>query len=386
MKILIKRCFYHNHVLPLHKLSFEDHYAIRHNLSRLIEDYSKKPLPKLSFEYLNYWNKNPHLQYNFSINITHNLLILVSKRINSFMHLNYNFIINQYIESIFKNYLHSLQLLLSINYPYDLNNIKILKKIITKLLSLHNEDNLFNLSKGINEIKQDYCSSPKSMANYPDMNTFLDQHLHDRILINLLCKHYLKIISSENNDNNYGIIDKDININQLITHTIDFVNNMTMLEFDKSVKFKIINKNLNQIKFNYIGSQFEYILTEILKNSARAHINNNTTDLLINILLLHNEYSNDLSIRISDRGGGIPKEKEPFIFNYSYTTECNNNNDIKISKGNVAGGNISRVAGLGFGLPLCRLYTNIFNGSLEMQNLPGFGVDTYLNIKGANLD
>jgi [3-methyl-2-oxobutanoate dehydrogenase (acetyl-transferring)] kinase len=40
-----------------------------------------------------------------------------------------------------------------------------------------------------------------------------------------------------------------------------------------------------------------------------------------------------------------------------------------------------KLAGLGFGLPLSRLYARYFGGDLALQNLPGYGVDAYLTLK-----
>lgn len=40
-----------------------------------------------------------------------------------------------------------------------------------------------------------------------------------------------------------------------------------------------------------------------------------------------------------------------------------------------------RMAGLGFGLPLSRLYARYFSGDLKLVSMPGFGVDAYLTIK-----
>lgn len=40
-----------------------------------------------------------------------------------------------------------------------------------------------------------------------------------------------------------------------------------------------------------------------------------------------------------------------------------------------------RMAGLGFGLPLSRLYARYFGGELKLVSMPGYGVDAYLHIK-----
>jgi hypothetical protein len=39
------------------------------------------------------------------------------------------------------------------------------------------------------------------------------------------------------------------------------------------------------------------------------------------------------------------------------------------------------MAGLGFGLPLSRLYARYFGGNLSLISMPGYGVDAYLNLR-----
>ena len=40
-----------------------------------------------------------------------------------------------------------------------------------------------------------------------------------------------------------------------------------------------------------------------------------------------------------------------------------------------------RMSGLGFGLPLSRVYARYFDGDLHLKTLPGYGVDAFLMLK-----
>ncbi|GFR41707.1 hypothetical protein Agub_g2457 [Astrephomene gubernaculifera] len=49
--------------------------------------------------------------------------------------------------------------------------------------------------------------------------------------------------------------------------------------------------------------------------------------------------------------------------------------------GAAGGGSRYRMAGLGFGLPLSRVYARYFGGDLRLQTIPGYGVDAYLTLR-----
>lgn len=130
------------------------------------------------------------------------------------------------------------------------------------------------------------------------------------------------------------------------------------------------------------------------------------------------------TLRISDQGGGIPEEQQEAVWRYGFTTagaagggeEANGGGggvgaasssspkspnsssssatmmmDAMMSEG---GGNDSilpnpstspssrwRMGGLGFGLPLSRLYARYFGGDLKLISMPGYGVDAFLTLE-----
>jgi hypothetical protein len=99
--------------------------------------------------------------------------------------------------------------------------------------------------------------------------------------------------------------------------------------------------------------------------------------------------SQSITIRIRDRGGGIPPEVLPHIWSYSFTTFSED--DLPVGdNGNIdalntisgSGSNSSTIAGLGYGLPLSRAYAQYFGGSIAVQSLWGWGTDVYLTLQG----
>ena len=98
----------------------------------------------------------------------------------------------------------------------------------------------------------------------------------------------------------------------------------------------------------------------------------------------------DVTIRISDRGGGIPRSLREHIFEYLYTTAPNPimTNSAEISDvsammvggggGGMSGMASAPLAGLGYGLPLSRLYARYFAGDLQIHSADGWGTDAVI--------
>jgi len=188
--------------------------------------------------------------------------------------------------------------------------------------------------------------------------------------------------------------------------------------------------------FAYVPVHLEYILTEILKNSFRATVEahkkkGRETGLPPVMVTLSPPpkadkggatLSNFYSIRVRDQGGGVPPSHIPKIFSYAFTTAGRNSdsddahlheNDsgdgggpyaaqhvggiaaIAESAGSGPGqGNLfgeitgkglqtglGTIAGLGYGLPMSRLYAKYFGGSLELLTLEGWGSDVFLKLR-----
>lgn len=94
------------------------------------------------------------------------------------------------------------------------------------------------------------------------------------------------------------------------------------------------------------------------------------------------EGKEDITIKISDEGGGIARSGMPLIWSYMYTTAQNPLLDDNFNKSDFK----APLAGFGYGLPLSRLYARYFGGDLKLismdglilSNSTGHGTDAYL--------
>jgi len=90
----------------------------------------------------------------------------------------------------------------------------------------------------------------------------------------------------------------------------------------------------------------------------------------------------DITIKISDLGGGIDRASCAKIFNYMYSTAP----QVALSEeGGSYGAGLSAetlpMHGLGYGLPLSRLYARYFKGDIQIASVDGYGTDVYVYLQ-----
>ena len=131
-----------------------------------------------------------------------------------------------------------------------------------------------------------------------------------------------------------------------------------------------------------VSSTTDYIMLELLKNSMRATVDWHGVDSNyppIKVIIADGKENEDVVIKVSDEGGGIPRSNMDRIWSYLFTTA-----DPAIQEGMVAfNENVdhsvdSPLAGLGYGLPISRSYARYFGGDLSIMSMEGFGTDAFV--------
>ena len=136
------------------------------------------------------------------------------------------------------------------------------------------------------------------------------------------------------------------------------------------------------LTFPFVPSHLHHMLFEVIKNSMRAVVEFHGVDNplpTIRIIIADGERNEDVSIKISDEGGGIPRSAMPRIWSYLYTT-ADNAAFERMEMPHDFGGD-APLAGLGYGLPISRLFARYFGGDLQVISMEGYGTDAYLYLK-----
>jgi len=79
--------------------------------------------------------------------------------------------------------------------------------------------------------------------------------------------------------------------------------------------------------------------------------------------------------------GGIPRSSIGRIWSYMYTTAGNHAFEHLGLHVPSDFGQDSPLAGLGYGLPISRLFARYFGGDLRIISMEGYGTDAYLHLK-----
>ena len=128
------------------------------------------------------------------------------------------------------------------------------------------------------------------------------------------------------------------------------------------------------------------MLFEVLKNACRAsteHCNAHNLDLQARpVKVVIADGREDITIKVSDEGGGIPRSEIDDVWTYLHSTAPSPGRAFHGDLGSTAyaGGagmhsNTAPLAGFGVGLPLSRLYARYFGGDLQLLSMEGFGTD-----------
>lgn len=214
-----------------------------------------------------------------------------------------------------------------------------------------------------------------------NIQSFLDRFYMSRIGIRMLIGQHIALTDQRaRSDPNYvGIICTRTNVRELAQEAIEnarFVCEDHYGLFDAPKVQLVCNPD---ISFMYVPGHLSHMLFETLKNSLRAVVETHGQDKqdfpVTKVIVA--EGKEDITIKVSDEGGGIPRSSIPLVWTYMYTTvDQTPSLDPDFNKSDFK----APMAGFGYGLPISRLYARYFGGDLKLISMEGYGTDVYLHL------
>ncbi|KAF5365097.1 hypothetical protein D9758_011005 [Tetrapyrgos nigripes] len=234
-----------------------------------------------------------------------------------------------------------------------------------------------------------------------DIQQFLDRFYLSRIGIRFLIGQHIALNTQESHEDYVGIICTKANVHDIVQEAIENARFVCEDHYalTRSPPVQLICPR--SLSFAYVPGHLSHIVFELLKNSLRAVVERvwreyNASSPKSPLMIPHDvedkfppikvivvEGKEDITIKISDEGGGIPRSAMGLIWTYMYTTmESGGLADLENEEGTEFHGSDFKapMAGFGYGLPLSRLYARYFGGDLRLISMDGFGTDVYIHL------
>ncbi|CZR56695.1 probable ] kinase, mitochondrial precursor [Phialocephala subalpina] len=282
-----------------------------------------------------------------------------------------------------------------------------------------------------------------------DMDKFMNTILRSRISRRVIAEQHLALTETFNSPWHFpsssstittdpstefvGEVFLRCNAGEVVQRCYSAISSLCALAYGPSVVLPSITlSGHTSATFPYILSHLEYIIGELLRNSIQAiveHQKSSKTDTPPAIEVTVCEAPQHVIIRVSDQGGGIPRDILPHLWSFSKgprssqrlenlrgvpkmaatLQELRVSSDLppglsspspphhsshphpkKVEKAETSShahdSSLSSLSSrppnlrLGMGLPLSRVYAEYWAGSLELHSLEGYGVDAFLQI------
>ena len=256
----------------------------------------------------------------------------------------------------------------STDWPPELNDFNTRFSSTLEKIKRRHDSVVTTIAQGVLEYKR----KRQRMQIDQTIQAFLDRFYMSRIGIRMLIGQHIALTDQRtSSDPNYvGIICTKTNVRDLAQEAIEnarFVCEDHYGLFDAPKVRLVCPPDIN---FMYVPGHLSHMLFETLKNSLRAVVETHGAekeDFPVTQVVV-SEGREDITIKISDEGGGIPRSSIPLVWTYMYTTvDQTPNLDPDFNKSDFK----APMAGFGYGLPISRLYARYFGGDLKLISMEG---------------
>ncbi|CAK7323126.1 unnamed protein product [Dovyalis caffra] len=229
------------------------------------------------------------------------------------------------------------------------------------------------MALGVQQLKKGL--GPKIVyEDLDEIHQFLDRFYMSRIGIRMLIGQHVELHNPNPPPHCVGYIHTKMSPVQVARNASEDARAICLREYGSAPDVNIYGDP--NFTFPYVPTHLHLMVYELVKNSLRAvqecYMDSDKVPPPIRIIVA--DGIEDVTIKVSDEGGGIPRSGLPKIFTYLYSTAKNpvdEDSDL---------GEAVIMAGYGYGLPISRLYARYFGGDLQIISMEGYGTDAYLHL------
>ncbi|BES97075.1 pyruvate dehydrogenase kinase [Nesidiocoris tenuis] len=260
-----------------------------------------------------------------------------------------------------------------------------LDRFCDALIKIRNRhtDVVQTMAQGVMELKDSYKIDAQTEHS---IQYFLDRFYMSRISIRMLINQHTLMFGNEldgrsDRISHIGCIDPNCHLVSVVQDAYENASFLCDRYYLASPDLHIIEMNkdddTDSIRINYVPSHLYHMLFELFKNSMRAvmeHHKDSFPPIEVSVV----KGLEDICIKISDRGGGIPRKETEFLFHYMYSTAPQPPQSPEP--------HTVPLAGYGYGLPISRLYARYFHGELSLLSCDGLGTDAIIYMKALSAE
>lgn len=303
------------------------------------------------------------------------LPIRLAKRVTELGTLPYGLSDMPSVKLVKETYMESFKDIVTCPDPVDEKTENQFADVLSLILKRH-ENTVPTMARGVLELKTTFgvngSNGIDAIVNCPFLQDFLDRFYVSRIGMRMLMSQHIALHT--HNEGYVGVIDSRCCVSDVARAAADDADMICErhLGFTPTI---IIDGNKN-LEFRYVPGHLYHLIFEVVKNSIRATIEAHGTKKAkaippVNIVIADGE--DEVAVKVSDQGGGMPRKDVDMIWQYMYTTapfqqppKCLD--DISDPP----------MAGFGYGLPTSRLYAQYFGGDMKAISMDGYGTDMYI--------
>ncbi|XP_042515454.1 pyruvate dehydrogenase (acetyl-transferring) kinase, mitochondrial-like [Macadamia integrifolia] len=244
-----------------------------------------------------------------------------------------------------------------------------------KMIKVRHNNVVPMMALGVQQLKKDL--NPKVVTeDLDEIHQFLDRFYMSRIGIRMLIGQHVVLHDPNPQPDRVGYIHTKMSPLEVARSASEDARSICLREYGSAPEINIYGDP--NFTFMYVPTHLHLMVFELVKNSLRAvqerFMDSDKVAPPIRIIVA--DGIEDVTIKISDEGGGIPRSGLPKIFTYLYST-AKNPLDEQTDLGSTDG---VTMAGYGYGLPISRLYARYFGGDLQIISMEGYGTDAYLHL------
>ncbi|XP_032691440.1 pyruvate dehydrogenase (acetyl-transferring) kinase, mitochondrial isoform X2 [Odontomachus brunneus] len=260
------------------------------------------------------------------------------------------------------------------------NNLYKFCQALIKIRNRHT-DVVQTMAQGVLELKE---SHDVDVQTENSIQYFLDRFFMSRISIRMLINQHTLLFGGLNGHNRHvGCIDPSCDVIGVIKDAYENARFLCDQYYMASPELIIKQHNelerSSEIRIIYVPSHLYHMLFELFKNSMRAvmehHGEGSDNYPPVEVMLVRGK--EDICVKISDRGGGIPRSETDHLFKYMYSTA---------PQPSRSDAHTVPLAGYGYGLPLSRLYARYLHGDIVLLSCEGYGTDAIIYLKALSTE